>query len=99
MAWNDLLRKEARCIDGLDIGDVWDVDEHYLLTQKGMLNKQKERFYIPIYLVEKYDSNTVWFRMSGQEARDSFMIASQPSSDNIMDAHSEKNSFNINTIN
>jgi hypothetical protein len=64
MDWNDLLKKEARCIDGLDIGDVRDVDEHYLLTQKWMSNKQKERFYIPIYLVEKYDSNTVWFRMS-----------------------------------
>lgn len=100
MAWNDLLKKEARCIDGVDIGDVQDVDEHYLLIQKGMLNnKQKERFYIPTYLVEKYDSNTVWFRMSGQEARDSFTIASLPSSDNMLDVHSEKNSLDINTIN
>jgi len=74
--WNDLLKKEARCTNGEDLGEVQDVDKLYVLTQKGMLNK-KERFYLPRYLVEKYDGDTLWFRISGQEAKDSFMIAAQ----------------------
>ena len=74
--WNDLLKKEARCINGEDLGEVQDVDERHVMTQKGMLNK-KERFYLPRYLVEKYDDDTLWFRISGQEAKDSFMMASQ----------------------
>jgi hypothetical protein len=77
--WNDLLKKEARCINGEDLGEVQDVDQDYVLTQRGILSN-KERFYIPRYLVEKYDGNTIWFRLSGQEAKDSFMIASQPPS-------------------
>jgi sporulation protein YlmC with PRC-barrel domain len=39
--WNDLLKKEARCINGEDLGEVQDVDERYVLTQKGMLNKKE----------------------------------------------------------
>lgn len=78
---NDLLKKEARCINGEDLGEIQDVDAHYVLTQKGVLNKM-ERFYIPQYLVEKYHGDTIWFRISEQEAKDSFMIASQLSSNN-----------------
>ena len=74
--WNDLLKKEARCINGKDLGEVQDVDQDYVLTQSGILSN-KERFYLPRYLVEKYDGNTIWFKISKQEAKDSFMIASQ----------------------
>lgn len=75
--WNDLLKKEARCINDEDLGEVQDVDHDYVLTQKGMLSN-KEKFYLPRYLVEKYDGITIWFRLSEQEAKDKFMVADKP---------------------
>ena len=73
--WNDLLKKEARCINDKDLGEVQNVDHDYVLTQKGMPSN-KEKFYLPKYLVEKYDGITIWFRLSEQE--DKFKVADKP---------------------
>lgn len=60
IAWDDVIKKEARgAIDGSDFGEVQEVGQHYVLTQRGMVNKEK--FYIPKYLVQGYDGDTLWF--------------------------------------
>jgi uncharacterized protein (TIGR02271 family) len=68
IAWNDVIKKEARgAVDDSDFGEVQEVGQHYVLTQKGMVNKEK--FYIPKYLVQGYDGNTLWFNASKDQLR------------------------------
>lgn len=63
IAWNDVIKKEARgAIDDSDFGEVQEIGQHYVLTQKGIASKEK--FYIPKYLVQGYDGDTLWFNAS-----------------------------------
>lgn len=79
IAWNDVIKKEARgAPDDSDFGEVQEVGQHYVLTQKGIMNK--ERFYIPKYLVQGYDGNTLWFNASGDQL-DAWKRDSAPSYD------------------
>jgi hypothetical protein len=61
--WDDLKGKEARGITkDVDLGEVQEVGKNFVLTQKGTLSKEK--FYIPKYLVNGYDGDTLWFNIS-----------------------------------
>jgi hypothetical protein len=59
----DVTKKEARgATDDSDFGEVQEVEQHYILTQKGRISK--ENFYIPKYLVQRFDGNTLWLNAS-----------------------------------
>jgi uncharacterized protein (TIGR02271 family) len=61
--WETVIKKEARgAVDDSDFGEVQEVAQHYVLTQKGTISKKK--FYIPKYLVQGYDGDTLWFNAS-----------------------------------
>jgi uncharacterized protein (TIGR02271 family) len=63
IAWDDVTKKEARgATDDSDFGEVQEVGQQYVLTQKGMVSKEK--FYIPKYLVQGFDGSTLWFNAS-----------------------------------
>ncbi len=63
IAWEDVIKKEARgAVDDSDFGEVQELGPNYILTQKGMISKDK--FYIPKYLVQGYDGSTLWFNAS-----------------------------------
>ena len=63
IAWDDVTKKEARgAVDDSDFGEVQEVGQHYVLTQKGMVSKEK--FYIPKYSVQGFDGSTLWFNAS-----------------------------------
>jgi uncharacterized protein (TIGR02271 family) len=63
IAWDDVIKKEARgAVDDSDFGEVQDVGQQYVLTQKGMVSRQK--YYIPKYLVQGFDGDTLWFNAS-----------------------------------
>src|SRR5215210_4280032 len=63
IAWDDAIKKEARgAVDDSDFGEVQEVGQQYVLTQKGMVSKQK--YYIPKYLVQGFDGDTLWFNAS-----------------------------------
>ncbi len=63
IAWDDVIKKEARgAVDDSDFGEVQEIGQHYVLTQKGVM--RKEKFYIPKYLVQGYDGSTLWFDAS-----------------------------------
>jgi hypothetical protein len=53
--WNDVINKDARGSNDEDLGEVQEVEENYILVQRGMISKDK--FYIPIDMVESYDGN------------------------------------------
>jgi uncharacterized protein (TIGR02271 family) len=66
ISWNDVIKKEARgALDDSDFGEVQEIGQNYVLTQKGLMNKEK--FYIPKYLVQGFDGNTLWFNASKNE--------------------------------
>ena len=74
---NCLLNKEARDIHDDVLGHVQEVNQNYVLTQKGIQNSN-EKFYIPNYLIQKFNGNVLWFRISKEQARNTFMIKSSP---------------------
>ena len=63
--WNDVFKKEARGNDDEDFGEVQDVQDKYVLVQKGIINKEK--FYIPKDQAESYDGDVLRFRFSKEE--------------------------------
>ena len=79
IAWDDVIKKEARgASDDSDFGEVQEVGQHYVLTQKGLVNREK--FYIPKYLVQGYDGDTLWFNATENQL-DGFKMDSPPSYD------------------
>src|SRR5918994_5756819 len=69
--WKETLKKEARGIDDADFGEIQSVDPEYVITQKGIIDK--EIFSFPTSLVQEYDGNRVLFKVTEEEARNSYM--------------------------
>ena len=69
--WNEIIKKEARGIDDADFGKIQSVDPEYVLTQKGIIDK--EFFSFPKNLVQGYDGDRVWFKVTEEEARNSYI--------------------------
>jgi len=61
----DIIKKEARGIDDTDLGEVQEVGSEYILTEKGTIDRDK--FYIPKNLVDRFDGQTVWFNLKEEE--------------------------------
>ena len=63
IAWDDVIKKEARgAVDDSDFGEVQELGQNYVQTQKGMISKEK--FFVPKYLVQGFDGSTLWFNAS-----------------------------------
>ena len=69
--WNDVINKDARSINDEDLGEVQEVDENYIFAQRGLINKDK--FYIPIEMVESYDGDILRFSISEEYATAMFL--------------------------
>ena len=69
--WNEIIKKEARGIDDADFGEIQSVDPEYVITQKGIIDK--EIFSFPTNLVQEYDGNRVLFKVTEEEARNSYL--------------------------
>jgi uncharacterized protein (TIGR02271 family) len=76
--WSDVIKKEARGTGDTDLGEVQEVGKHYIMTQKGIVNKEK--FYVPKYMVEGYDGETLWFNVTDEQFR-GFMRDAPPEYD------------------
>jgi uncharacterized protein (TIGR02271 family) len=77
--WNEVIKKEARGKNDEDLGEVQEIGDTYVLTRKGLVSKEK--FYIPKYLVEGYDGDKLYFGVTEDEARNSFVRDSAPESE------------------
>ncbi len=60
--WAQTIKKEARGVNGLDLGEVQQVEIESIITQKGTI--EKEQYSIPKKLVEKFDGNVLWFNLT-----------------------------------
>lgn len=67
ISWNQTIRKEARALGGATLGEVREVSDKYVITEKGLVNK--DRFYIPKKSVMHVDGQYVWIRMTEDEAK------------------------------
>jgi uncharacterized protein (TIGR02271 family) len=77
--WDEVIKKEARGKNDEDLGEVQEMGDKHVPTQKGIVSKEK--FYIPKYLVQGYDGEKLYFRVTEEEARNSFVRDSAPASD------------------
>jgi uncharacterized protein (TIGR02271 family) len=71
--WKETIKKEARGIDDADFGEIQSVDPEYVKTQKGIIDK--EFFSFPVNLVQDYDGNRVLFKVTEEEARNSYLLS------------------------
>ena len=69
--WNEIIKKEARGIDDADFGEIQSVDPEHVITQKGIIDK--EIFSFPTNLVQEYDGDRVLFKVTEEEARNSYL--------------------------
>jgi uncharacterized protein (TIGR02271 family) len=65
--WNNVIKKEAIGTDGLDLGEVHEVGDTYIITQKGLINKK--RYHIPISSAEVFDGDILKLRVSESELK------------------------------
>jgi hypothetical protein len=79
--WNDVIKQDTRSIDDVDLGKVKGLFEPFIITERGTINKEK--FYIPKSLIEKYDAGVLYFGITEQEAKDTYMRESPPTEDEI----------------
>ena len=65
--WDDIVKKEARGINDYDLGEVHNVDPEIVVTKKGVVDKDK--FYLPKGLVERFDGHKVFFSITKEDAQ------------------------------
>ncbi len=75
--WPAVIKKEARGLNGEDLGKVHHVSDTYVTIEKGLIDKTY--FSIPKGLVKDYDGHTLRFKITEEEARDHFQDDALPS--------------------
>ena len=63
--WNNVIKKEAIGIGGADLGQVHEVEDTYLIIQKGLVDKKWYR--IPRSLVENFDGIVIRLKVNESE--------------------------------
>ena len=69
--WNDVIKKEARGDNDLDLGEVQEISNGLILVQRGIGNK--EIFSIPQYKVESYDGKVLRFAITEEDALNKYV--------------------------
>ena len=65
--WDDILKKEARGKNDYDLGEVHELEPEIVVTKRGLVDKDK--FYLPKSLVERFDGDIVWFSITKEDAQ------------------------------
>ena len=65
--WNDVIKKEARGMDDLDLGEVQEVVEDKVVVQKGIIDHNI--FHLPKSLIKSYDGQVLRFNISEGELK------------------------------
>jgi uncharacterized protein (TIGR02271 family) len=69
--WNEVIKKEARGLNDADLGEVQEVNETIVITERG--NIDKEKFYLPKSIPHGYNGRILLFDITEEEAREKFM--------------------------
>jgi hypothetical protein len=65
--WDKVIKKEARGLEDYDLGEVQEVSEQFVVTKKGVVDKDK--FYLPKSKALRFDGDKVWFEVTKDEAK------------------------------
>ncbi len=68
--WDDVIKKEARGINDVDFGEVQLIMGDTVITEKGIADK--DRFYLPKSLIDRFDGHSLWFRIAKDEANSKY---------------------------
>ena len=63
----DVLKKEAKGTGDADLGEVKEVLDEFVITEKGLIDK--DRFYIPKSHIIHIDGQFVWLGITEDEAK------------------------------
>ena len=63
---NQIIKKEARGLGDSNLGQIKEVSDEYVITEKGILDK--DRFCIPKKSIIHIDGQYVWFGINEEEA-------------------------------
>jgi uncharacterized protein (TIGR02271 family) len=66
--WNSVIKKEAVGVGGIDLGEVYEIKDEYIVTQKGFLDKTW--YHIPKSLVESFDGIVLRLKVTERELID-----------------------------
>jgi uncharacterized protein (TIGR02271 family) len=69
--WNEVMKKEARGLNNADFGEVQEVNESIVVTERGSINKEK--FYLPKSITHGYNGRILLFDITEEEAKQKFM--------------------------
>jgi stress response protein YsnF len=69
--WNEVIKKEARGLNDADLGEVQEVNETIVITERGSISKEK--FYLPKSIPHGYNGRILLFDITEEEAREKFM--------------------------
>ena len=65
--WDKVIKKEARGLEDYDLGEIQEINEQFVVTKKGVVDKDK--FYLPRSKALKFDGDKVWFEVTKDEAK------------------------------
>jgi uncharacterized protein (TIGR02271 family) len=69
--WNEVMKKEARGRNDADLGEVMEVKDDIVVTERGTLNKEK--FYLPKSIPHGFNGHTLLVDITEEEAKEKFM--------------------------
>jgi uncharacterized protein (TIGR02271 family) len=69
--WNEVIKKETRGRNNADLGEVMEVKDDIVVTERGTLNKEK--FYLPKSIPHGFNGHTLLFDITEEEAKEKFM--------------------------
>jgi hypothetical protein len=69
----NLSGKQAKSVNGMLLGKVLEVQNNYVLIE------DESKFFIPAYLIEKYEGGILWFKIDEDDAKSKFIVATAPS--------------------
>jgi len=75
--WNDVIKKEARGINDLDLGEVQEVVDDKVVVQKGIIDH--DIFHLPKSLIKSYDGQVLLFNISEGELKNYEVESPTPS--------------------
>ena len=64
--WDKVVKKEARGMDGFDLGEIQEVTADYVLMQKGIVDRKW--YQIPKRLAKSFDGDIVVFNIKEEQS-------------------------------
>ena len=94
--WNEIIKKEARSLDDVNLGKVQEINETSFIIEKG--TKNREKFYIPRSIPHAYNGSVILLDITEDEAKKQFMTDTSmptPSTEESKALPSEENGETI----